>query len=282
MEKIYIVTDSTSGITQEIMDLHKVKVLPLTVELNGKVYKDMYEINEKMLLEGLTSGDELPKTSQINPKTFYDEYESLIREGYKIISIHISSGLSGTYQSACIARDMLEDEEDVFVIDSKSASFGTGALVMEAIKMVELDYDIEKIVNNLYELREKLKIGFALETLEYLKKGGRISSVQAAVGTLLNVKPVLHMKDGKVEILEKTRGKKKAIKSLFNYVLENKIDTSLTFGIGNVDGLKDMKELQSMFGVLDVDTNNIKTAEIGSVISTYTGPGTIGVFFFSK
>ncbi|MEF9935323.1 MAG: DegV family protein, partial [Clostridium sp.] len=107
MEKVFIVTDSTAGVPEEFINSKNIKVLPLTIEFEGSVYKDGIDIDEQILLEMLTRGEELPKTSQVNPKSFLDQFEELTAEGYKIISIHISSGLSGTYQSACIARDMM-------------------------------------------------------------------------------------------------------------------------------------------------------------------------------
>lgn len=281
MEKIYIVTDSTAGVPKEIVEKYNVKVLPLTIEFEGNIYKDGIEIDEETLLGMLEKGDKLPKTSQVNPKTFFDEYESIVKEGYKIISIHISSKLSGTYQSACIARDMLEDKESVYVVDSKSVSFGTGAFVQEAIKMIESGKDINYIVSELNHLSNKVKVGFAVDNLEYIRKGGRISSVHAAVGTLLNIKPILSMEDGKVDVLDKVRGRKKALKRLLEYTKESNPDMSLTFAIGNVAGKEEMEEFKNMLKESNI-IEDVQVVSVGSVIATYSGPGTVGVFFFSK
>lgn len=281
MEKVYIVTDSTAGVPKDIIDNNNVKVLPLTIEFEGNIYKDGIEIDEKMLLSMLEKGDELPKTSQVNPKTCFDEFEAILKEDCKIISIHISSEISGTYQSACIARDMLEKKEDVFVVDSRGVSFATGALVQEAIKMLNKGIAVEETVKNLEILSSKVKVAFAVDNLEYIRKGGRISNVHAAVGTLLNIKPILHMEDGKIDVFEKVRGRKKAIKRLFEYVKDNNPNTELTFAVGNVDATYDMAEFKNMLSEEGIK-DDAQEVTVGSVIATYSGPGTVGVFFFSR
>lgn len=281
MEKVYIVTDSTAGVPKDIIENNNVKVLPLTIEFEGNIYKDGIEIDEPLLLSMLETGDELPKTSQVNPKTFFDEFESILKEECKIISIHISSEISGTYQSACIARDMLDKKEDVFVVDSRGVSFGTGALVQEAIKMIGKGIPVEETVENLRKLASKVKVAFAVDNLEYIRKGGRISGVHAAVGTLLNIKPILHMENGKIDVFEKVRGRKKALKRLLEYVKESDVDSELTFAVGNVDSKEDMEEFRDML-IEEGIKNDIQRVSVGSVIATYSGPGTVGVFFFNK
>ncbi|MEG0372006.1 MAG: DegV family protein [Clostridium sp.] len=281
MEKVYIVTDSTAGIPKELVENNRIKILPLSIEFEGNIYRDGIDIDEETLLLMLDKGEELPKTSQVNPNGFYDQYEELIKEGYKIISIHLSSELSGTYQSACIARNMFEKKEDIFVVDSKGVSFATGALVQEATKMLGSGMAIEAIVARLNELASKVKVAFAVDNLEYIRKGGRISSVHAAIGTLLNIKPMLSMKDGKIDVYDKVRGRKKALKSLLEYVKEGNPNTDLTFAIGNVGAESDMyafKDSLSKEGII----NDTQTVSVGSVIATYSGPGTIGVFFFEQ
>ncbi|MEF9953496.1 MAG: DegV family protein [Clostridium sp.] len=281
MDKVYIVTDSTSGVPEDIVQSKNVKVLPLTIEFEGAVYKDGVDIDEPKLLEMLARGEELPKTSQVNPKSFLDEYEKLTSEGYKVISIHISSGLSGTYQSACIARDMMENSQDVFVVDSKGVSFATGALVLEAIKMLEGGMGVNETSKALEDLANRVRVAFAVDDLEYIRKGGRISSVHAAIGSLLNIKPILSMSNGKIDVLDKVRGKKKALNRMVEYIKEEGLETSLTTAVGNVAGERDMDifvkklEEESLIG-------EYLNVSVGSVIATYAGPGTVGVFFFTK
>ncbi|MEG2539582.1 MAG: DegV family protein, partial [Clostridium sp.] len=280
MEKVFIVTDSTAGVPEEFINSKNIKVLPLTIEFEGSVYKDGIDIDEQILLEMLTRGEELPKTSQVNPKSFLDQFEELTAEGYKIISIHISSGLSGTYQSACIARDMMENGEDVFVVDSKGVSFATGALVIEAIKMIESGMSVEDTTLRLEELSERVRVAFAVDELEYIRKGGRISSVHAAIGSLLNIKPILSMTDGKIDVLDKVRGKKKALKRMIDYINDEGIDTSLTFAIGNVAGEREMEDFYNQLPE-NINKEEAMKVKVGSVIATYAGPGTVGVFFFA-
>ncbi|KMT20813.1 DegV family protein [Clostridium cylindrosporum] len=281
MEKVYIVTDSTAGVPRNIVENKNVKVLPLTIEFEGKVYKDGVEIDEPTLLSMLDKGEKLPKTSQVNPNAFYEEYESIIKEGYKIISIHISSKVSGTYQSACIARDMIENNENIHVIDSKGVSFATGALVQETIKMLELGESVESTVEKINLLTDKVKVAFAVDNLEYIRKGGRISSIHAAVGTLLNIKPILCVEDGKIDVFDKVRGRKKALKRLLDYVKEQNPDTDITFAVGNVAAEDDVEEFKKMLKEENI-IDDAQSVKVGSVIATYAGPGTIGVFFFKK
>ncbi|MEG0128077.1 DegV family protein, partial [Clostridium sp.] len=191
------------------------------------------------------------------------------------------SGLSGTYQSACIARDMMENGEDVFVVDSKGVSFATGALVIEAIKMIESGMSVEDTTLRLEELSERVRVAFAVDELEYIRKGGRISSVHAAIGSLLNIKPILSMTDGKIDVLDKVRGKKKALKRMIDYINDEGIDTSLTFAIGNVAGEREMEDFYNQLPE-NINKEEAMKVKVGSVIATYAGPGTVGVFFFAR
>lgn len=282
MEKIFIVTDSTADIPQNIVKEKNIIVVPLTITFEGKTYKDKVDITQNQLIEMLNLSGELPKTSQINPQSFYEVYSKIFEEepNAHIISIHISSKVSGTYQSALIAKDMLQTEK-IDIIDSRSLSFGIGLLVLEGIKMIEMKMKVEEIVKKLNNLSEKVRVVFAVNTLEYLKKGGRISSVHATVGTLLNIKPILCMDDGKIEVFDKVRGSKKVLTRMLDYLKQEGIDTSLEFGIGNItdeNGMLHLRQcIEEEFGIKDMHI-----ADVGSVIATYGGPGTLGVFFFCK
>lgn len=154
MENIVIVTDSTADLSKDIIEKHGVVVAPLTVTYKGMSYKDGVDLSIDELISFLDESDELPKTSQVNPKEFYDVYKKLIDEGKEIISIHLSSGVSGTFQSANIAKEMLNTDK-IHIIDSKVVSFGTGLLVLLAIELLKQGKAIKEVVDTLKEYSKK-------------------------------------------------------------------------------------------------------------------------------
>ncbi|MCX7951845.1 MAG: DegV family protein [Clostridiales bacterium] len=280
MNKIAIVTDSTADIPKDLVEKYNIRVVPLTVSFKDRTYYDGVDLNIDTLLGMLDEGEELPKTSQVNPARFCDEYKRLLDEGYKIISVHLSSNLSGTYQSALIAKNMLETE-DIYVVDSRTVSFGTGMLALKAVKMIEEGKDIEEIYSTLNNLAQKSRVAFALDKLEYLKKGGRLSGAQAAIGTLLNIKPIIYINEGRLEILDKTRGMKKALSRMIKYVQEQGYDKNELFAIGTVRDFENFSEFEKMVKS-ELNIENPLFAEVGTVVATYSGPGVIGIWFYKE
>lgn len=280
MRKIRIVTDSTADIPLELVKEKNIKVTPLTVTYKGVNYRDGFDITTTRLLEILGECDELPKTSQVNPQQFLDCYQELLKEDCEILSIHISSALSGTYQSALIAKDMIGSNR-IHVVDSRVVSFGTGILVLEAIKMIEEGADINQIIDRLNNLAQRGRVAFAVDSLEYLRKGGRLSGAQAIIGSLLNIKPILYMTEGRIEVYDKVRGMKKAQNRLIEYMKEEEFDNSLVKAAGNVGCPELMSEFCESIKE-ELGAEGLMTADVGSVVATYSGPGTLGVFFFKK
>ncbi|MCX7884894.1 MAG: DegV family protein [Caloramator sp.] len=280
MKKIFIVTDSTADLPKDYVKNKNIIVAPLTVIYKGISYRDRIDIDNNKLFSFLKEGKELPKTSQVNPQSFYEIYSNLLKEDCYIISIHISSFLSGTFQSALIAKNMLESQ-NIFVVDSKSVSFGTGLLVMEAQSMIEKGMDIKEIYQRLIELSSKVRVAFILDTFEYIKKGGRISSTKAAIGTLFNIKPIIHSKDGKLLVWEKARGIKKGMELLLKYIENNNIDKSYNLAVGSIGFEKDVPEFLNRVREL-TQISDIIIPDVGTVIATYSGPNVIGVYFFEK
>lgn len=280
MRKICIVTDSTADIPLDAARDKNIKIVPLTVTYKGINYSDVFEITTERLLEMLDEGGETPKTSQVNPLQFCEVYKKLLDEDYEILSIHISSNLSGTYQSALIAKEMLESDR-IHVIDSRVVSFGTGLLVLEAARMIEKGISIEDIKLKLLDMSLRGRVAFAVDSLEYLKKGGRLSGAQAAIGTLLNIKPILFMNDGKIEVYDKVRGMKKAQNKLIEYMKNEDVDRELYAAVGNVGWKDGMMEFMDVVKE-ELAMEDLLTANVGSVVATYSGPGTLGVFFFKK
>lgn len=279
-KKICVVTDSTSDLPIEITKRDDVFIIPLTITFQDKDYKDGKDISTEQLLEILKMGKGLPKTSQPNPKYFFDLFNKLIAENYTIISIHISSKISGTFQCALLTKDMI-NSDNIYVIDSKSVSLGLSLLVIQAIKMIDENKEVNEIVEKLEYLSTKIRLAFAVDDLKYLRDGGRLSSTKAAFGTLLNIKPIIHMDEGFLILYGKPRGMKKSIQALFEYFERFNINTNLPMAIGNVECSEYMDEINALIDA-KYPLKSLYKSNVGSVVAVYCGPGTLGIAFFME
>lgn len=208
MEKIKIITDSTADLPKDIIEKYDIEVIPLFVSFGDKVYKDGVDIKLEQLFTKIEKENVFPQTSQVNPQRFYEYYKKYIDKGYSIISIHISSKMSGTYQSACLAKDML-DSDNIIVIDSNNVTSGLGLLVIKACKLKDEGLFIEEIVKGVKETIPHIKSVLAFETLDYLVKGGRLSKTAGFIGNVLGIKPILAVENGEMVVKDKVRGSKK-------------------------------------------------------------------------
>ena len=223
MSKIRVVTDSTADLTPELVERYGITVVPLTVFADGKAYKDKIDITNEEFYALLQSSKELPTTSQPSPAAFADVYRQLAAEGAEqIISIHISTALSGTYQSSVLAAGLVAQEVTVHNVDSKIATMGLGLLVIAAARMVEVGDSADNILQVLDEIVKKQRLYFLLDSLDNLHKGGRIGKASHLFGSLLNIKPVLCFTDGVINVQDKVRGNKdnKALERLIEILLE--------------------------------------------------------------
>lgn len=191
--KVKIIVDSTADLTPQVQS--RVQVIPLTIRFGDKEYIDGVTIDSKMFYEMLTAGQDLPTTSQATPFVFEEAFEKAVEEGYQVVVIMVSSKLSGTYQSAVIAAE--EFPGKVFVVDSKSVAIGSGILTEYALELIDRGLDAENIAWKLMQKREEVRLVAVVDTLEYLKRGGRISKTAAIAGGLLSIKPVIGVEDRK-------------------------------------------------------------------------------------
>jgi len=243
------------------------------------MYEDGVEIDANQFYQKLAIAKSIPTTSQPTPHQFEEVYKNLAAEGpdTQIISIHISAKLSGTYQSAYIARDMVKDQVDVTVVDSKKASYAIGIMVVEIAKLADAGASKDECMERLDQLLKETKIYFIVDTLEFLQKNGRIGKASAILGSLLKVKPILSLNDaGEVFPYDKVRGLKKALVRLYQ-VLEHEFgDKHIHVAVAHADALelanKISLEMESQF---TIDSKII--IDIGPVIGAHVGPGTIGV-----
>jgi len=278
---IRIVVDSTSDLTDEIIEKYNIKMVPLTVNFENESFLDKVELSTKEFFDKLEAAEKLPTTTLVSPGTFVEVFSEILLEGDQVLGMFIASELSGTYDSARMAKDMI-GSEDIHIVDTKSVCLGSFALVLEAIRLVEEKKPIEEIVNELEALKEKTVVVAALDTLKYLEKGGRLSKGQAVIGSLLNIKPIIAVKDGKISVIDKIRGRNKTIKWFDEWIEKNNFDLSdktvLLFHGRAYEQLKVLRNtIEEKYNI-----KNIIEQEIGAVIGTHAGPGVLGIGFINK
>nr|WP_281421797.1 DegV family protein [Clostridium thailandense] len=275
MEKIKIVTDSTSDLPEEIIKKYDIEVLPLLINFGSETYKDIIDIKLHELLIKMEESDEFPGTAQVSPQRFLECYKRYIQEGYHIVSIHISSKMSGTYQSACVAKEMLETD-DIIVIDSLNVTSGLGLLVLKAAKLQEAGSGAREIENEIKEMIPHIKSVLAFESLDNLVKGGRLSKTAGIIGNILGIKPILSVENGEIGVIDKVRGSKKSIRFILDYIDKNGIksgETSILLHVENKDILDTLRE------ALKLMEKDFIECQVGCVVGIHSGPRACGVFF---
>ena len=277
MATIRIVTDSTAGITEAQKEELGIATIPLVVRFGSDAYRDGVDISSGEFYERLVTGSTFPSTSQPSAGEFLELYRELAKDADSIISIHISSKLSGTCESA---RTAIREEigANVDIVDSQSVAMGLGHLAVVAAEMARHGSDRDIIVQAINKLVPKIRIGFALTTLEYLKRGGRIGGAQAFVGSLLRLRPVLHLHDGRVEPLARARSAKKAVARLIRYI-DDESDGKLAYcGILHVRNERGAAQLKDLVASR-FDVDRWYEGELSPVVGAHAGPGVVGVCF---
>lgn len=282
MSKVVIVTDSTSDIPEELLSQYGIHVVPLKVMFGDDAFLDGVEITSAEFYDRLGRSAELPKTSQPSPNDFVLKYEQIVKlhPGSPIISIHLSSGMSGTYQSATIAVSLLESDADITVVDSKSASYGFGLLVVRAAQLAAEGKSRDEILQSVEELRQQRGLYFVVDTLENLQKGGRIGKAAAIVGTLLNIKPILSIdNEGIIYSVDKVRGHKKAMARVVDKFFEEFGGRKVNVGIGHTANPSSADELLKVLRER-FDIGEVVYSHIGAVVGSHVGFGTLAVYIW--
>jgi DegV family protein with EDD domain len=276
---IHVVIDSTADIPQSVREELGITMVPLKVHFGSDTYLDNITLQPEQFYKMLKESAVLPTTSQPSPVDFLEVYKKILEDdpdGH-IISIHLSAAMSGTYQSAVLAKSMLDDPERVTVIDSRSASYANGMLAVAAAKAARSGKDKDGIVALIGELRRTYKVYFLVDTLEYLQKGGRIAKASAVLGSLLNIKPVLSIDDdGEVAPVDKVRGSKKAVQRIIELLRNEYGDQQVDITILHTDDPATAEQLAAQLKE-HFRVNQVAYAVIGPVIGTHAGPGTLGV-----
>jgi len=280
LSHVRVVTDSTADIPAQLREALNIEMVPLKVHFGSETYRDSVDMEATQFFEKLVSSSSLPTTSQPSPVEFLETYKRLAEEsgGGSIISIHLSSRMSGTYQSALLAQSMIEDGADVHVFDSRTASYGIGMLVVAAAEAAQAGKSKDEIVAMLEAIRREEKMYFLVDTLEYLQKGGRIGRAAALLGSLLNIKPILSIsEEGEVFSVDKVRGHKKAMARIIELLKADYGDRPIHVTVAHANNMPGAEELHALM-TEHFDVKSIGYAIIGPVIGTHSGPGAVAAF----
>ncbi|MEY8437506.1 DegV family protein [Atopobiaceae bacterium 24-176] len=274
-----IITDSASDIPQSDPS---VTVVPMTVTFGTAEYRDGVDLDASGFYGLLVEVDEIPTTSQISPGAFAEAFEQAVEGGDDVVCVTLSSRLSGTYQSACLAAEPFGDK--VLVVDSKNVTVGESVLVRRAVQLAEEGLCAREVACRLDAEKNDVRTIALLDTLEYLKRGGRVSAASAAVGGMLSIKPVVAVRDGAVEVIGKARGSKNGHNLLVKEIQRgNGIDSSRPLALGYT-GLDDSllrKYIEDAGWLWEELVEELPVHQVGPTIGTHAGPGAIAVAFFS-
>lgn len=289
MEKYIIATDSGADLNSCLVEKYDIKVIPLVFYLDGRNYELNTKETEdfiKTVYSKLREGSMIT-TSQVNPSRFVEFFEEYLKEGKDVFYLAFSSALSGTYQSACIAKDELMEkypERKIIVVDTLCASLGQGLLVTEVCKLKENGLSIEEVEKFVNENRLKMVHYFTVDDLMFLKRGGRLSASAAFLGTMLQLKPILHVNDeGKLVPIGKVPGRRNSLKTLVKRMRINFTDWSdKTVYISHGDCMDDINFVLDCMKNEKITPKELVINNVGAVIGAHSGPGTVAIFFFSE
>lgn len=285
--KTIIFTDSCCDLPRSFVEENNIQVMHLRVNIQGRDIPDDLGISiESKNFYDLIRQGEMPTTSQVNVNTFEDNFRKYIKEGYSIIYIGFSSALSGCVNSARIAKENIEEEisnADITIIDTKSASLGLGLIVYNAVNMLKAGKEKSEIVNWIEDNKLKVNHWFTVNDLYHLKRGGRLSGTVAAVGTILSIKPVMHIDDeGRLIPASKVKGRKKSIKVLKEILLDKIVcPEEQTIFISHGDCIEDAEYLKELI-INEVKVKEVIINNVGPVIGSHTGPGILALFFMGS
>ena len=277
---VQIIVDSTVDMPERMKD--RFRIVPLTVHFGAEEYIDGVTIDKHRFYERLVESDELPTTSQASPAAFDAIFSDVASVGDSAVVVTLASKFSGTYQSACIAA---AEYDNIYVVDSKSAAIGSGILAEYALECADKGMDAKTIAETLEKKRDEICLIALLDTLEYLKKGGRISKTVAFAGGLLNIKPVITVVDGEIQVIGKARGSKQGNNLLVQKIHESggiDFDEPIILGYSGLSDSYLKKYVEDSRDIWQDKADSLDSTLICSVIGTHTGPAVVAVAFFKK
>lgn len=284
MNKVAVLTDSTAYLPQEMLEAEGIHTLPLNVIWGEEVFEDGISIKPDVFYERLKTAKQMPTTSQVSVGRMDAKFRELLAQGYDVLGIFISAGISGTVQSAMQARDELSEQEKprVAVFDSQQTTMSMGFQVLAAARAAKQGANLAECHKAAQEARERSGVLFVVDTLEFLHRGGRIGGAQRFLGTALNMKPILQMNNGKIEALERVRTKSKALDRLVELIVERCAGKGpVRIAAPNSQASDEARQvIEKIKQRLDVTESMI--AELSPVIGTHVGPGTVSIAFLTE
>lgn len=279
--KVVLVSDSTCDLSPELINKYGIVVVPLLVTFNDEIYYDGKTLTTKELFSKVREKNMLPKTAAPSPAVFLETFKSIVNQGKEVVYIGLGSGFSATLQNAYLAKEEIKDGV-VELVDSCNLSSGSGLLLLKAAKLVEQGYDAKAIKQKIEELVPKVHTQFVIETFDYLHKGGRCSGMQAVIGTMFKIKPLIRVVNNKMIVAEKPRGKKMGLDAMIRDIVSNigtldKENVMITHSFAE-DDIEYIKE--KLTSTIDVENIHITTA--GCVISSHCGEGCIGILYLEE
>lgn len=282
MAKIHVVTDSGCDLPEFIKEKYNIHVVPLSIQFGDEIYRDGIDLSVEKFYQRLGTEATLPSTCQPSPADFVKCFEEIAQPGDSIISVHLSSNLSGTYQSSVLASTMVSDAIDITAIDTKSASIGVGLVAVAIAEAVQNGATKDEAIAIGERAIQELGVYFVVDTLENLRKNGRIGAAQAMVGSLLNIKPVLTLKDGIVTPFDKVRGKAKALRRIQDLIKEDALehpDRPLRVGVTHAHCLTEAENFAETLKA-ELNIKDLIISYIGPTIGVHVGQGTIALLFY--
>lgn len=274
-----IITDSTCDFSAKQREELGVTALPLSIYFGQEEFKDGVDITPEQFFDKLDKSPELPTTSQVNPAAFEAAFRSACENGDEVVGIFISSKISGTYQSACIARDAINNGR-IHIVDSKVATMGLALMVKAACSMRDEGLSAAQVARDLTRMNSKIRFICVVDTLKYLKMGGRISTAMAGIGGLLDIKPVVVMTEGIIKAIDLGKGTKRAIKKLISHVQSETLDTKWGTCVAHSNAPELLIEFEEIIREKLNILNSLRV-DLGPGIGVYAGPGCVGVAYFA-
>ncbi len=283
---IRILTDTTCDIALSRQQELGIKILPIRVIFGDKEYIEGVDMTKQEFFQKLAACEKLPGTAQITPSEFCDYFQEYLEAGDEIVCMLISSELSGTHNNVHIAKNMLIEQgaggERIHIVDTKAVTFSLGLLVLEAVKLRATGMPAAALCAELNEIRKKIRLWAVVDTLKFLKMGGRLSGAAAVVGTLLNIKPVITVRDGQVHSLTKGKGYRKAMQLLLEIMEKHPIDYGRNITFGASDSPEMLEAAIRDITAVYPEIKQYAALEIGSVVGTHIGPRCAGIAYFEK
>ncbi len=281
---IRFIVDSTCDLPEEMMKEHGILMVPLHVLLNGNDYRDKVDITPDEIFDAMRKG-QLPKTSQVGPEDVSNIFQSCCDKGEDFIYLTISSALSGTYQLAkVILSDFMQKYPHIRmqVSDSKAGSMAIGLMALQAVQMIEAGYDFDAVVKQIAFMADHIEHVFTIADISWLVKGGRISKLQGMLGSILEVKPILEVKNGIINVIKKARGSQRALAMMVDTLLERiSAFPGQIIGIAHSDNMNGVEKIKSLL-TEKIGASTFIISKIGSVVGSHIGIGGLGLFFFNQ